>query len=391
MSHTIAPSLPRRQAQAGHLLERPSPARITAFAGVIALHAAAFVLLLMPMAPPQALLEEDVAMPIFVHSEARRTGRLRRTPPPIDGIRTAADHAPRAGRRSQQPPVVDPVGVDVAPPYDPTPDTAIAIETIPPVTGPIRTDSLEYASAPPPAYPRDAMMRRIEGTVVLEVLVGVDGVPLDVRVQTSSGNRSLDEAARKHMLKHWKFKPATQDGHAVQAVGPGAGEVRAALRRRMRSGAVVVGRSIAFARYNCSASTSRTSMCGSVSGPSDQFVGPRDHFGRMAFGPADQEREIAPRAAPVFQALRELLRTSMRCPRPSSATTSAPSAARPARARLRRTSRARHRGPCRARRARFRPGPAAASATGASGIRRIPRRPRPVRVRRRRSAAPSSQ
>ena len=217
MSHTIAPSLPRRQAQAGHLLERPSPARITAFAGVIALHAAAFVLLLMPMAPPQAFVEEDVFTPIFLppmHVDPPPPP----PPPPIRHFEARPNIAPTPIPVAQ-PPVVDPVGVDVAPPYDPTPDTATVIETVPPVAGPIRTDSLEYASAPPPAYPRDAMMRRIEGTVVLEVLVGADGVPLDVRVQTSSGHRSLDEAARKHILKKWKFKPATQDGHAVQAVG----------------------------------------------------------------------------------------------------------------------------------------------------------------------------
>ncbi|WP_197427156.1 energy transducer TonB [Noviluteimonas gilva] len=216
MSHTIAPSLPRRQAQAGHLLERPSPARITAIAGVIALHAAALMLLLMPMAPPQAMVEEDVAIPIFVIPK-----HVDPPPPPTPPeTHRRIEPRPVTPTRSppvEQPPVVDPVGVDIAPPYDPAPDTAIVVETTPP--GPIRADSLEYASAPPPAYPRDAMTRRIEGTVILEVLVGVDGVPLDVRVQTSSGNRSLDEAARKHILKKWKFKPATQDGYAVEAIG----------------------------------------------------------------------------------------------------------------------------------------------------------------------------
>lgn len=218
MSHTIAPSLPRRPMQIGHLLERPSPARITAIAGVIALHGAALMLLMMPMAPPQALPEEDVVIPFFDFPRHVEPPPPPPPPPTIRHFETRPNVAPTP-IPVEQPPVVDLVGEDVAPPYDPNPDTAIAIETTPPVVGPIRADSLEYASAPPPAYPRDAMARRIEGTVILEVLVGVDGVPLDVRVQTSSGNHSLDEAARKHILKKWKFKPATQDGHAVQAVG----------------------------------------------------------------------------------------------------------------------------------------------------------------------------
>lgn len=216
MSHTIAPSLPRRRTQAGHLLERPSPARITAIAGVIALHAAAFVLLLMPMAPPQALPTPDIEIP-YVLIEKKETKPVEPPPKPIERI-THTTTTPREVH-TEQPPVVDPVGEDIAPPYDPTPDTAIVIETPPTVPGPIRADSLEYANAPPPPYPRNEMARRIEGTVVLEVLVGVDGLPIDVQVKTSSGNRSLDEAARKHILKKWKFKPATRDGVAVQALG----------------------------------------------------------------------------------------------------------------------------------------------------------------------------
>ncbi len=217
MSHTIAPTLPRRHAQAGHLLERPSPARITAIAGVIALHGAALILLMMPMAPPQALPTPEVDIP-YVPIQKKETKRVDPPPVKLDKIPPRPTTTPREVA-IPQPPVVDPVGAGVAPPYDPNPDSAIVIDTVPPVVGPVHADSLEYASAPPPAYPRDAMVRRIEGTVILEVLVGVDGVPLDVRVETSSGNRSLDEAARKHILKKWKFKPATKDGHAVQALG----------------------------------------------------------------------------------------------------------------------------------------------------------------------------
>ena len=46
-----------------------------------------------------------------------------------------------------------------------------------------------------------------------------DGKPIDVRIERSSGHRMLDVAARKQVLAKWRFRPAMQDGHRVQAIG----------------------------------------------------------------------------------------------------------------------------------------------------------------------------
>ena len=78
---------------------------------------------------------------------------------------------------------------------------------------------LEYRLAPAPTYPKRALQQRLTGTVLLQVLVGVDGRPLEVIVAQSSGHRDLDEAARAQVLKRWSFQPATRDGQAVQAIG----------------------------------------------------------------------------------------------------------------------------------------------------------------------------
>jgi protein TonB len=78
---------------------------------------------------------------------------------------------------------------------------------------------LEYAKAPPPPYPRDALIGGLQGTVLLQILVDVDGRPLQVDVHRSSGHRRLDDAARKFVLKHWTFRPAMRNGRPVQAVG----------------------------------------------------------------------------------------------------------------------------------------------------------------------------
>ena len=58
-----------------------------------------------------------------------------------------------------------------------------------------------------------------EGTVVLKVLVDVDGKPLSVEIERSSGHRKLDDAARRQVLRKWMFRPAIRDGQALQVYG----------------------------------------------------------------------------------------------------------------------------------------------------------------------------
>jgi protein TonB len=107
-------------------------------------------------------------------------------------------------------------GVLPADPVDTSPaETRAPAET----SGPVPGVRLEYQQAPAPAYPRDALRDGIQGTVMLQVLVDVDGRPLDVRIQQSSGNRQLDNAARRQVLEHWRFRPAMKDGRAIQAIG----------------------------------------------------------------------------------------------------------------------------------------------------------------------------
>src|SRR3546814_15407316 len=54
---------------------------------------------------------------------------------------------------------------------------------------------------------------------MLQVLVDVDGRPLQVDVEHSSGHRVLDNAARRYVLQNWTFRPAMRGGRPVQAVG----------------------------------------------------------------------------------------------------------------------------------------------------------------------------
>jgi TonB family protein len=65
----------------------------------------------------------------------------------------------------------------------------------------------------PPAYPPDARRRRQAGTVVVHVIVEVDGRASQVNIRSSSGHDLLDRAALE-AVRSWRFLPAL-DGEAV--------------------------------------------------------------------------------------------------------------------------------------------------------------------------------
>jgi protein TonB len=57
-----------------------------------------------------------------------------------------------------------------------------------------------------PNYTSEAMQRKIQGTVVLEMIVGADGNPYDVRVVRSLDPNGLDDEAIR-AAKQWRFNP----------------------------------------------------------------------------------------------------------------------------------------------------------------------------------------
>jgi len=67
-----------------------------------------------------------------------------------------------------------------------------------------------------PQFPVQAIRQAHEGIVVVLVLVGVDGMPLKVMIEKSSGWRELDSAAIATM-RDWRFTPETIDGVPTEA------------------------------------------------------------------------------------------------------------------------------------------------------------------------------
>jgi TonB family protein len=67
----------------------------------------------------------------------------------------------------------------------------------------------------PPKYPGLARKRGEEGTVVLKVLVDLDGMVNTLVVETSSGSGLLDRAAAA-AVKQWRFEPGQKNGRPVE-------------------------------------------------------------------------------------------------------------------------------------------------------------------------------
>lgn len=200
---------------------RPDPKRIAGYAFAIAFNLALLMLLLAPVQGPGGLRSPGEDVPSIAWYMPRPTPPVQppeaRIAPPVAQPSTV----PAPPTVAPQPPaaVIVEGGSEAAVAPEAAPDappaTAPATSIAPPVAG----ATLQYASAPPPAYPAAARRMRLEGTVLLEVLVGEDGRPLRVDVRESSGHRQLDDAARDQVLARWRFRPAMREGRAIQAIG----------------------------------------------------------------------------------------------------------------------------------------------------------------------------
>lgn len=73
----------------------------------------------------------------------------------------------------------------------------------------------KFDSCSKPAYPKEALARNIEGTVSMRFLVDTDGQVRETKIEQSSGNASLDEAARS-ALALCSFAPGTRNGTPIQ-------------------------------------------------------------------------------------------------------------------------------------------------------------------------------
>jgi protein TonB len=81
-----------------------------------------------------------------------------------------------------------------------------------------------------PPYPPEALARGSEGLVTLRVVVDEEGAVRSAKVETSSGDASLDQSALTTVRDRWHFEPAHRYGVPVEC------EVLVPIRFRLREG-----------------------------------------------------------------------------------------------------------------------------------------------------------
>ena len=78
----------------------------------------------------------------------------------------------------------------------------------------IPSTMLAAVSTPKPDYPVELACANIGGTAVFNVVVGVEGKPVEVKLLASSGQPKLDASAEK-AVHTWMFEAATRNGKPV--------------------------------------------------------------------------------------------------------------------------------------------------------------------------------
>lgn len=133
--------------------------------------------------------------------------------PPIISIDQPPTHIPL--------PHLDPTVVDTGPSVNPMPIgaggttiTSIIPETFNPI--PVRHDPklLTPASELRPPYPPSKLLSEEEATLRLKLTISDSGRVTAVD-PVGAADREFLDAARRYLLAHWRYQPATEDGRAV--------------------------------------------------------------------------------------------------------------------------------------------------------------------------------
>ena len=192
-----------------------SPMRIAGLSLALALHGAAFLVMVMPASLPLAAVDEkpaDIDVVFVMAEQPKPPIPVPPVPPPPVRPPTPRDVAPDV-----VPVVLAESAFQVAATM-PEPVRESIGEIVPdPGPAPVTAAALAYDNVPPPPYPAMARRKNLQGEVLLRVRVDETGQPVAVEIEKSSGHRLLDRTARDHVLKRWRFQPALVDGRPVAA------------------------------------------------------------------------------------------------------------------------------------------------------------------------------
>jgi protein TonB len=129
-------------------------------------------------------------------------------PRAASGMADADEREREAARMEEEQAQLEPPPGVETPPEEIAPDAPVA-----PLAAGTSPEPIP-AQSPPPEYPRRALRRGIEGTVLVRAEVGPDGVPVSVSIVQGSRSRELDRAA-VDAVRRWRFRPGQADGRPV--------------------------------------------------------------------------------------------------------------------------------------------------------------------------------
>ena len=148
-----------------------------------------------PPEPPKTPPPPKPVQPVFTPPPTPQTPTPATPEPPA--VLAAPAAAPTAPAVQAAPPAPPPV----APPAPPAAPAKVELPS----------SKADYLHNPPPEYPRMSKRLGEQGKVVLKVLIGPDGAPQKVELQTSSGFERLDKSAMEAAMR-WRYVPGKRGG-----------------------------------------------------------------------------------------------------------------------------------------------------------------------------------
>lgn len=198
-----------------------NPRRIAAIAIVIALHVFAFGRMLMPTSP-QFRAEQRSGEVEFQFIEDLPPPPPPPPPPPRleEPPRIITPPPAQIVKPIELPPPVQPPPAFTAERGDEQAAPAVPLTPLPPAL-PARGSGgmLEKTRGGPPPYPQRELRLGVSGEARLRILVGIDGRAKTVEIVSTRGSPQFGVAAKRHVQRSWRFKPAVRDGQKVEAWG----------------------------------------------------------------------------------------------------------------------------------------------------------------------------
>jgi protein TonB len=199
------------------LLAKPSPGglftrRGGAFAAVAGLHLVALVIAVNARMRTDKPVEVNLMKVAFLDESAPQD-----TPPELPPPKLEQPPIPEIDMPVVLIPVIDVPNLRAVT-TPPTPPPPAVMPVVARSDEPVMLDDsqIDYLREPEPRYPRSAVSARLQGTVLVWVLIDTEGRPREIRVHRSSGYEQLD-AAGCDAVSRAQFKPYRQRGEARSA------------------------------------------------------------------------------------------------------------------------------------------------------------------------------